>query len=602
MACRLIPLNKRPGVRPIGICEVVRRIIGKAILTVTSNDIQLAAGTLQLCAGQTTGIEAAIHAMHHIYDNKNTDALLLVDAENAFNLLNRRAALHNIKVLCPALATILQNTYGGASELFVGGEMLISDEGTTQGDPLAMSMYAVAVMPLLRRLQPTEIKQVWFADDATGGGSLVEVRSWWDQLINIGPGYGYYPKAGKSWLLVKKTKADEASRMFSETGIQITTEGRRLLGAAIGTAEFEGKFMETSISPLVHQISRLAEIAKTQPHAAHAAFMHGMKGKWTFLTRVNSNAIEYLQPLEDTIRTQLIPSLTGRTPPGSSERDLLSLPPRLGGLGLTNPTKDLSIERENSLHITAPLVQRILKQDESINDIQEQLKHRKKEAYMSKCKSQQATATKLKAELPPTLQKSVELATETGASNWLTTIPLDRYGFTLHKGAYRDALCLRYGWLPPQLPTHCVCGQSFTIDHALSCPTGGYPSIRHNELRDITAALLKEVCTDVTVEPSLQPLTGEALDMRTSIRGDEGRLDISARGFWGSRFERAFYDVRVFNPCAPSNRTQQIAATYRRHEQEKRRAYQQRVREVERASFTPLVFAARNGQGSHSLL
>ena len=60
-----------------------------------------------------------------------------------------------------------------------------------------------------------------------------------------------------------------------------------------------------------------------------------------------------------------------------------------------------------------------------------------------------------------------------------------------------------------------ACGQAFTIGHALSCPTGGYPSIHHNELQDITADLLKEVCTDVTVEPFLQPLTGEVLDMRT---------------------------------------------------------------------------------------
>ena len=72
---------------------------------------------------------------------------------------------------------------------------------------------------------------------------------------------------------------------------------------------------------------------------------------------------------------------------------------------------------------------------------------------------------------------------------------------------------------------HTVCGQLFTIAHALSCPTGGYPSIRHNELHDITADLLKEVCSDVTVEPSLQPLTGEVLSMRTSIRGEEVRLD-----------------------------------------------------------------------------
>ena len=148
VACRLVPLDKRPGVHPIGICEVARRIIGKAILMVISDFIQQAAGTLQLCAGQAAGIEAAIHAMQHIYDNDRTEALLLVDAASAFHTLNWRAALHNISILCPALSTILQNTYGGTSDLYVGGEDLASDEGTTQGDPLAMSMYVIGTMPL----------------------------------------------------------------------------------------------------------------------------------------------------------------------------------------------------------------------------------------------------------------------------------------------------------------------------------------------------------------------------------------------------------------------------------------------------------------------
>ena len=88
VACRLVPLDKRPGVRPIGICEVARRIISKAIFTVIGGDIQQAVGTLQLCAGQAAGIEAAIHAMRHIYEDDNTEALLLVAAENTFNILN----------------------------------------------------------------------------------------------------------------------------------------------------------------------------------------------------------------------------------------------------------------------------------------------------------------------------------------------------------------------------------------------------------------------------------------------------------------------------------------------------------------------------------
>ena len=306
-----------------------------------------------------------------------------------------------------------------------------------------------------------------------------------------GPGYGYHPKASKSCLIVKEAAAEEVRRLFSGTGVQITREGKRLLGAAIGNNDFEEKFPETIISPLVQQVSKLAEVAQSQHQAAHAAFTHGLIGKWTFLTRTSSSSIaKHLQPLEDAIRLRLIPSLTGCSPPGNDERDLLALPPRLGGLGLVNPRKEVAIEQANSQHVTAPLVTHIGEQNENISDIKEEMKQRKREAHSSKCKHQQEAATALKSELPAALLRSAEFATEEGASSWITAIPLDRYGFTLHRGAYRDALCLRYSWSPPILASQCVCGQLFTIAHALSCPTGGYPSICHNELRDITADLL----------------------------------------------------------------------------------------------------------------
>ena len=65
----------------------------------------------------------------------------------------------------------------------------------------------------------------------------------------------------------------------------------------------------------------------------------------------------------------------------------------------------------------------------------------------------------------------------------------------------------------------------------------------------------------------------------------------------GGRFEKTFFDVRVFNPHAPSNKNQTPAASYRKHEREKKRAYEQRIREVEHSSFTPLVFSATGGMG-----
>ena len=128
----------------------------------------------------------------------------------------------------------------------------------------------------------------------------------------------------------------------------------------------------------------------------------------------------------------------------------------------------------------------------------------------------------------------------------------------------------------------------------MSCPHGAFPIIRHNNVRDLTAKLMSEVCHDVQVEPHLQPLSGKLLHYKSAVHEDDARVDIRAAGFWGCRHHRSFFDVRVFNAFAESN---QSAANFRRHENDKRRAYEERVREVEQGSFTPLVFSSSGGMG-----
>ena len=159
----------------------------------------------------------------------------------------------------------------------------------------------------------------------------------------------------------------------------------------------------------------------------------------------------------------------------------------------------------------------------------------------------------------------MDLAQEKGASSWLTSLPIKEFGFSLHKGAFWDALALRYGWSPLNLPVHCTCSTSFSVQHALSCPKGGFPTLRHNEVRDLTANLMAEVCHDVCTEPHLQPVTGETLSGASAITADGARLDVAACGFWGGRHERAFFNVRVFNPHASSN-NQPLSTCYRKHE------------------------------------
>ena len=320
VACRLIPLDKCPGVRPIGIGEVPRRIVAKAVLSLFQLDVQDAAGPLQLCAGQDGGCEAAIHAMSNIFNQSDVKGALLVDASNAFNSINRQAALLNISSLCPPLYKILKNTYSAPIRCVVrnDGEIL-SSEGTTQGDPLASAMYALAVKPLIIKLRTNvpQVKQVWFADDATGAGTCESLRKFWDNLLTLGTGYGYYSNGSKTHLVVKPEHIVKARELFADTDVNITTEGKRHLGAAIGTRDFIESYVAGKVKKWVEEIHQLSEIAQTQPHAAYCAYIHGLSSRWT-LSRTIPDISTLLQPLEDAIHQYLIPALTGR-PPRSDE-------------------------------------------------------------------------------------------------------------------------------------------------------------------------------------------------------------------------------------------------------------------------------------------
>ena len=188
------------------------------------------------------------------------------------------------------------------------------------------------------------------------------------------------------------------------------------------------------------------------------------------------------------------------------------------------------------------------------------------------------------------MRRALKVSSEKGALSWLSTLPIAEHGFALHKGVFWDALCLRYGWHPSGLPTTCVCGKYVSVENVLNCPCGGLPSVSHNKLRNITAQCLTEVCHGVGTEPPLQPLPDKPLHYSMVNREDGASLDIVADGLWGGR-RRCEGDVRVFNPFAQGHCKSNLAQCYRQNEQEKKRAYDERVREVEHRSFSPLVLS-----------
>ena len=122
----------------------------------------------QLCRGQKGGIEHVIHSLRAF---KNTDSEAIF-AKNASNSLNRDLALRKTQKLCPSLDHSICNAYREPSNLFIYKQTIFSQEGTSQGDPLAISLNGIAIIPLIKIFDSCFTIQKWYADDGNAAGSL----------------------------------------------------------------------------------------------------------------------------------------------------------------------------------------------------------------------------------------------------------------------------------------------------------------------------------------------------------------------------------------------------------------------------------------------
>ena len=286
-----------------------------------------------------------------------------------------------------------------------------------------------------------------------------------------------------------------------------------------------------------------------------------------------------------------------------TERLLFSLPTKLGGLNIPNPVRLCSKEYEWSQNLTMSLTEKIKRQTLYEEDSPDQIKKRHNQV-LRQIKAEKNYLLKdlynsICEDLDGELKRSINLASEKGASIWLNTLPIKNLGYSLNKQEFIDAIALRYNFRIKGMASHCACGSKNSLDHTLICRLGGYTIMRHNEVRNVEADLLKEVCRDVQIEPALIPLSGQQFPASTNHQ-DMARLDVSARGLWAP-MEKAFFDVRIFHPNATSNRSKSLPQLYQSHEMEKKRMYNQRIIEVEFATFTPLVFSTSGGESPECL-
>ena len=141
--------------------------------------------------------------------------------------------------------------------------------------------------------------------------------------------------------------------------MNITLEGRRHLGAVIGSKECKDQYCQEKVDKWLREMESLAEISKSQPHAAYVAF--------TYYLRTIESFEEYVDPIEEVIHTSFLPSLFGRAEPLPEElKELVSLSPAQGGIGIPDLKRE-SLEQFNaSLDITAPHVNSIVTGGEEV--------------------------------------------------------------------------------------------------------------------------------------------------------------------------------------------------------------------------------------------
>ncbi len=610
-AGRLVAVDKMPGVRPLGIGESFERLESKCVLLVCGDEAKEACGVDQLCAGLEAGIEAGVHAANLIWQQHAHEeewGFLLVDACNAFNEGNRMLMLWRVRHRWPSGARHVFNCYRHFAMLIIrcGNDLfliILSKEGVTQGDLLAMVMYGLGLLPLIRILKTEvpDLHQPWYADDAGAGGHFQNIRLYFKKLQEYGPPRGYFPEPSKSILIVQEHNKEKAEAYFNDFGFEVVTGGR-YLGGFIGKKAAQRKWVEGKDQDWADGALELSKIVGRHPQAAYAGLQKSLQQEWQFLQRVTSGLSDEFAVVEKALAEKFLPSLFGNGEQCDTKRQLACLPVKHAGLALPNPTTTAESNWKSSTLICGHLIA-ALRGTTDFRSADHSATMQRGKAELLK-KNQVLYDEKLATILRPmTAKKSRTICRgkETGA--WLSVLPSTVNGTALSAQEFQDAPSMRHAETPHNFPDKCDgCDAHFSLQHALGCKKGGLVIFRHNEIRDELVNLASRAFTPSAVrdEPLIYGRANE--NMKTTpnkntnqnidkedATGEDERGDLLIRGFWTAGTD-CILDVRVTDTDSNSYCKRTPFKVLESQEKEKKRKYLGPCLE-NRRHFTPFVLS-----------
>jgi len=458
---------------------------------------------------------------------------------------------------------------------------LLSQEGVTQGDPLAMLLYALAVLPLIRLLKkPEKWTQNWYADDSACLASFENLLTWFKTLVDEGPKYGYFPEPEKSFLIVHPKCVEHAKTYFKDWKINIVS-GQRFLGGFIGSVEDTSKWLNSKLNAWTKAISKLSFAAQDFPQAAFTSFTKSLQNEWAFLQRILQGTENFFSMLKTSITSEFLPSLFGLDL-SASETELMCRPASIAGLGINDPVKTATSQFQNSKEATKVLVEAIQSgRHLNLNDHQQCIKNMLSQKNAKPQALKAETKDLLFSQFSDERQRIIQRKLDYKCSTWLTVLPKQDNFFSMSADEFRDALSLRYGRTPPKMPSSCDAdGESFDLNHALNCPRGGLVYGRHNEIRDLNCHLFELA--------GLKQITSEPILCESDVNGENGlRADWGARGFWEPQ-KMSLFDVSIFNADSSSYKSQPLTKVFEHKRNIKKQTYS-KAAEAKRATFTPFI-------------
>jgi hypothetical protein len=344
MACQLVALDKQPGVRPVGIGEIFRRLLAKAVLlsvgseatlrqskfvrrpqgrhrrrrprSAWSEDLQgpdpssLEPEDLGANPEDTEGpptlpdlLTQPMEPDEGVNEEDDPYVVLLVDVTNGFNELSRKAALWTVRHRWASGARFTFNCYRHSATLILRRPghpncyVLQSREGVTQGDPLAMVIYGLAMPPLshdLRERYP-KVLQPWYADDTAMEGPASAVAEAFKHLAQAGPARGYFPAPEKS-ILIARPEDQAAAATHLERFEFDYRDGARYLGSFLGATSTRDEWLDEKLATWIAAVRTLAKLAKRYPQTAYTGMSRSLQMEWQYTLWVIPDSRPNLSP------------------------------------------------------------------------------------------------------------------------------------------------------------------------------------------------------------------------------------------------------------------------------------------------------------------